>query len=149
MSGLRPSTTGCYLNEQNWRPGISEDKLLNTHFAQSRLSRVRRRKDLSRRGRPRRRLDRLFSRQGDAKLKPSDERWTASAASSSARSTISDEDMPDYSVVSYGLEKLEGKERQAVFSRGRPREAASAVRRAEEVVRHVSARFDRASAASR
>ncbi|MCX7886764.1 MAG: sulfatase, partial [Verrucomicrobiae bacterium] len=32
MSGLRPSTTGCYLNSQNWRPGISEDKLLNTHF---------------------------------------------------------------------------------------------------------------------
>ncbi len=33
MSGLRPSTTGCYLNSQNWRPGIGEDKLLNTHFA--------------------------------------------------------------------------------------------------------------------
>src|SRR4051812_41972553 len=32
MSGLRPSTTGCYNNNQNWRPGISEDKLLNTHF---------------------------------------------------------------------------------------------------------------------
>lgn len=32
MSGLRPSSTGCYLNGQNWRPGISEDKLLNTHF---------------------------------------------------------------------------------------------------------------------
>ena len=29
MSGLRPSTTGCYVNSQNWRPGISEDKLLN------------------------------------------------------------------------------------------------------------------------
>ncbi len=33
MSGLRPSTTGCYLNSQNWRPGIAEDKLLNSHFA--------------------------------------------------------------------------------------------------------------------
>ncbi len=32
MSGLRPSTTGCYVNSQNWRPGISEDKLLNSHF---------------------------------------------------------------------------------------------------------------------
>lgn len=32
MSGLRPSTTGCYTNDQNWRPGISEDKLLNSHF---------------------------------------------------------------------------------------------------------------------
>jgi arylsulfatase A-like enzyme len=33
MSGQRPSTTGCYNNGQNWRPGISEDKLLNSHFA--------------------------------------------------------------------------------------------------------------------
>jgi arylsulfatase A-like enzyme len=32
MSGQRPSTTGCYTNDQNWRPGISEDKLLNSHF---------------------------------------------------------------------------------------------------------------------
>src|SRR3954447_10320307 len=32
MSGLRPSTTGCYLNEEHWRPDISEDKLLNSHF---------------------------------------------------------------------------------------------------------------------
>ena len=35
MSGQRPSTTGCYNNNQNWRPGISEDKLLNSHFARA------------------------------------------------------------------------------------------------------------------
>ncbi len=29
MSGLRPSTSGCYDNGQDWRPAISEDKLLN------------------------------------------------------------------------------------------------------------------------
>jgi arylsulfatase A-like enzyme len=32
MSGLRPSTTGCYTNAQNWRPGINEDKLMNSLF---------------------------------------------------------------------------------------------------------------------
>ncbi len=32
MSGLRPYTTGCYHNDQNWRGGISEGRLLNTHF---------------------------------------------------------------------------------------------------------------------
>jgi arylsulfatase A-like enzyme len=32
MSGQRPSTTGCYLNGQDWRPGISEDKLLTSHL---------------------------------------------------------------------------------------------------------------------
>lgn len=35
MSGLRPSSTGCYENDQNWRPGISEDKLLNSHLAKN------------------------------------------------------------------------------------------------------------------
>jgi arylsulfatase A-like enzyme len=29
MSGLKPSTSGCYDNGQDWRPHISEDKLLN------------------------------------------------------------------------------------------------------------------------
>lgn len=32
MSGRRPSSTGCYTNAQNWRPGIPEDQLLNSHF---------------------------------------------------------------------------------------------------------------------
>jgi len=35
MSGQRPSTTGCYTNDQNWRPGITEDKLLNSHFTKN------------------------------------------------------------------------------------------------------------------
>lgn len=32
MSGLRPSTSGCYDNAQDWRPVIATDKLLNTTF---------------------------------------------------------------------------------------------------------------------
>ena len=35
MSGQRPSTKGCYLNDQDWRPGISEDKLLNSQFVKA------------------------------------------------------------------------------------------------------------------
>ncbi len=35
MSGQRPSTTGCYTNAQNWRPGISEDKLMNSHLVKN------------------------------------------------------------------------------------------------------------------
>jgi arylsulfatase A-like enzyme len=33
MSGMRPSTTGCYLNEHDWHRGITEEKLLNSHLA--------------------------------------------------------------------------------------------------------------------
>ncbi|MFM9148761.1 MAG: sulfatase-like hydrolase/transferase, partial [Verrucomicrobiota bacterium] len=35
MSGLRPTSTGCYDNRQNWRPGISEDLLLNTDLSKN------------------------------------------------------------------------------------------------------------------
>jgi len=32
MSGLRPTSTGCYLNNQEWRAGIRDDQLINTQF---------------------------------------------------------------------------------------------------------------------
>ena len=35
MSGMRPSTTGCYNNNQNWRQRITDDQLLNTYFLKS------------------------------------------------------------------------------------------------------------------
>jgi arylsulfatase A-like enzyme len=35
MSGLRPNSTGCYNNSQPWHPAISDDQLLNTHFAKA------------------------------------------------------------------------------------------------------------------
>ncbi|GIW95633.1 MAG: iduronate-2-sulfatase [Pirellulaceae bacterium] len=35
MSGRRPSSTGCYLNSQDWRPAIPETQLLNSHFARA------------------------------------------------------------------------------------------------------------------
>ena len=35
MSGIRPSTTGCYVNPDDWRPLVAEDKLLNNHFQRS------------------------------------------------------------------------------------------------------------------
>ncbi len=35
LSGRRPSSTGCYLNSQNWRPAIPESQLLNSYFAQA------------------------------------------------------------------------------------------------------------------
>src|SRR5215213_60274 len=112
MSGQRPSTTGCYLNEQNWRPGISDDKLLNSHFFKAGY--------------------RVFGagkiyhgaadRGGD---------WTDYFAGEDrpnsigktdgvgglrfGKLSIRDEDMPDYRVVSYGLEKLKEKSDRPFF----------------------------------
>lgn len=33
MSGMRPDTTGCYLNAHDWHPGIPEEQLLNSCLA--------------------------------------------------------------------------------------------------------------------
>jgi arylsulfatase A-like enzyme len=33
MSGMRPSTTGCYENAHDWHQGIDETRLLNSHLA--------------------------------------------------------------------------------------------------------------------
>jgi arylsulfatase A-like enzyme len=35
MSGLRPSTTGVYDNNVDWRPVVAADKTLVTHFRQN------------------------------------------------------------------------------------------------------------------
>ena len=80
---------------------------------QSRLPRVRRRKNLSRRRRSRRRLDRLFRRRAD----PSSNKKELDGVGglNSAKLADRDEDMPDYRVVSYGLEKLKEKHDKPFF----------------------------------
>jgi arylsulfatase A-like enzyme len=119
MSGLRPSSTGCYLNSQPWGPGISKDKLLNTHFAQHGY--------------------RVF---GAGKIYHSSERagtWTgyhSGGKDGGARQPLklhpsakndgvdgikfgplanADEDMPDHAVVDYCIGKLNEKGDQPFF----------------------------------
>jgi arylsulfatase A-like enzyme len=115
MSGQRPSTTGCYTNGQNWRPGISEDKLLNTHFFQAGY-RVYGAGKI---------YHGAYDRGGE---------WTDYFAGGGGGLTLhpsakddgvggikfaplanSDEEMPDYKVVSYGLEKLQEKSDKPFF----------------------------------
>jgi arylsulfatase A-like enzyme len=119
MSGLRPSSTGCYLNSQPWGPGISTDKLLNTHFAKAGY--------------------RVY---GAGKIYHGSERggtWTdyhSAGKDGGAKKALklhpsakddgvggikfgplanSDEDMPDYATVSYCLEKMAEKSDKPFF----------------------------------
>jgi len=114
MSGLRPSSTGCYLNQQNWRPGISEDKLLNTQFARAGY-RVYGAGKIYHGARDRGgEWTDYFDGEGTVKLR--------SAAKDEGVKGIKfyplenrDEDMPDYGVVSWGLEKLKKKSDKPFF----------------------------------
>jgi arylsulfatase A-like enzyme len=115
MSGLRPSTTGCYDNSQDWRPTVSEDILLNTTM-----------------------LDAGYECYGTGKIYHGSygntSKWTEyhkTTSGSMARHPSApddgvggikfcplannDEDMPDYDAVSYGIEVLNRKHSQPFF----------------------------------
>lgn len=114
MSGQRPSTTGCYLNSQNWRPGISEDKLLNTQFARAGYRVYGAGKIYHGAG------DRggdwadYFPGKGNTQRHP-DTKDDGVGGIQFYPLANSDEEMPDYSVVSYGLEKLKEKSDKPFF----------------------------------
>lgn len=107
MSGQRPFTTGCYLNEQNWRPGISEDKLLNSHFSKAGY-RVYGAGKIYHGAADRGGVwDDYFNGKGTAPLRlhPSAKDDDVGGIKFGPLANT-DEEMPDYSVVDYGLKRL-------------------------------------------
>lgn len=115
MSGLRPSTSGCYLNGQDWRPTISEDKLLNQAL-----------------------LDAGYNCYGTGKILHgsygNSSKWTEYHKTQSGNMSRhpsapndgvggikfsplgnKDEDMPDYDAASYGIEVLKRKHDKPFF----------------------------------
>jgi arylsulfatase A-like enzyme len=114
MSGQRPSTTGCYLNGQNWRRGISEDKLLNTHFARAGY-RVYGAGKIYHGARDRGGdWTEYFDGDGDTQRHPDAENNGVGGIKFYPLANR-DEEMPDYKVVNYGLEKLNMKSESPFF----------------------------------
>jgi arylsulfatase A-like enzyme len=115
MSGLRPSSTGCYLNSQNWRPGISEDKLLNTHFVRAGYRVYGAGKiyhgSYDRGGEW---TDYFNGRGGALKLHPSAKDDGVGGIKFGPLAN-SDEEMPDHHTVSYCLEKMAEKSDRPFF----------------------------------
>jgi arylsulfatase A-like enzyme len=113
MSGQRPSTTGCYLNSQNWRAGISEDKLLNTQFAREGYRLFGAGKiyhGADRAGH----WDDYFWGHGDLRRHP-DAQNDGVGGIRFYPLAGGDEEMPDYRVVSYGVAKLKEKHDKPFF----------------------------------
>ena len=109
MSGLRPSTTGCYLNAQNWRPGISEDKLLNSHFVRAGYRVFGSGKIYHGAGdRGGDWTDYFVPPGGDLKLHPSAKDDGVGGIKFGPLANR-DEEMPDYHVATYCIEKLKEK----------------------------------------
>jgi arylsulfatase A-like enzyme len=115
MSGQRPSTTGCYTNAQDWRPGISEDKLLNTQFFNAGYRVYGAGKiyhgAFDRGGEW---TDYFRGGGGGLTLHPS-AKDDGVGGIKFAPLANSDEEMPDYAVVNYGLSRLQEESDQPFF----------------------------------
>jgi arylsulfatase A-like enzyme len=105
MSGLRPSTTGCYLNTQNWRGGIDEERLLNTLFARAGYRVYGAGKIYHGAGDRGGTWHDYFVGHGETRRHPDAENDGVGGIRFYPVGE-QDEEMPDYKVVSYGLEKL-------------------------------------------
>jgi arylsulfatase A-like enzyme len=114
MSGQRPSTTGCYENGQNWRPGISEEKLLNTQFARAGYRVFGAGKIYHGAGDRGGEWTDYFDGRAETEL-DADTKNVGVGGIKFYPLSNTDEDMPDYKVVSYGLEKLKEKSDSPFF----------------------------------
>jgi arylsulfatase A-like enzyme len=106
MSGQRPSSTGCYTNAQNWRPGISEDKLLNTHFAENGYAVFGAGKIYHGAGDRGGHWDDYFAGDRGGLQRHPDAADDGVGGIKFYPVANTDEEMPDYKAVSYGLEQL-------------------------------------------
>jgi len=114
MSGLRPSTTGCYVNGQDWHPGIDEKLLLNTHFSNAGYRVYGAGKIYHGSYGPGGHWDEYF--QSDEKTRRhADAKDTGVGGIQFFPLANADEEMPDYHTVSFGLEKLREKSDKPFF----------------------------------
>jgi arylsulfatase A-like enzyme len=116
MSGMRPGTTGVYDNGQDWKPVIGTDKTLTTQFLNAGYNVFGAGKIYHSSEHREGEWTEYFDKSGGTKL------TLHPAAKDDGVGGIkfgplanSDEDMPDYKVVSYGLEKLQAKHDKPFF----------------------------------
>ena len=116
MSGLRPSTSGCYDNSQDWRPHIDTQGLLNTVFLKAGFSVFGAGKIYHGSYGNTDQWSEFFDKSGGSK-----HRRHASAKDDGVGGikfyplANDDEDMPDYKAVDYGIQQLQKKHEQPFF----------------------------------
>ncbi|HRX79369.1 MAG TPA: sulfatase, partial [Pirellulaceae bacterium] len=116
MSGMRPGTTGVYDNGQDWKPVIGKDKTLTTQFLNAGYNVFGAGKiyhsSVHRDGE----WTEYFDKSGGSKLELHESAKNDGVGGIKFGPLVNpDEDMPDYKVVSYGLEQLEAKHDKPFF----------------------------------
>lgn len=115
MAGLRPSTTGCYGNAQDWRPVVSEEKLLNQTLLDAGYNCFGTGKILhGAYGNSAKWTEFHKTKSGDMSRHPSSPNNGVGGIRFSALANH-DKDMPDYDAASYGIEVLQRKHDKPFF----------------------------------
>lgn len=115
MSGLRPTSTGCYDNGQNWRPGISEDLLLNTVLSKNGYRVYGAGKIYHGAGDRGGLFDDYFPGKGGQLKRHPDAKDGGVGGINFAPLACTDEEMPDHAVVSWCIEKMNEKSDRPFF----------------------------------
>jgi len=115
MSGLRPTSTGCYENSQNWRPGISEDLLLNTVLSKNGYRVYGAGKIYHGAGDRGGLFDDYFPGKGGQLKRHPDAKDGGVGGINFAPLACADEEMPDHAVVSWCIEKMNEKSDRPFF----------------------------------
>ena len=108
MCGLRPSTTGVYDNNNDWRTVIPRGQAADHHVPQGRLLRLRRGQDLPRAPTTRRsEWDDYLENEGGGMPEGSRRRKSDGVGGIKfAPLDCEDDDLPDYKITDYGIEQL-------------------------------------------
>jgi len=115
MSGLRPSTSGCYNNGQDWRPFISEDKVLNKTMMDAGYNVFGTGKIYHGSYGDTEKWTEFFKKTSGALKRHPSAKDDGVGGIAFAPLANTDEEMPDYKSVSYGIEVLNRKHDKPFF----------------------------------
>lgn len=116
MSGMRPSTTGVYDNGQDWKLAIEKEKTLTTQFLKAGYNVFGAGKIYHSKDHRDGEWTEYFTKDGGTALKRHPDAKDDGVGGIKFYPLANpDEDMPDYKVVSYGIEKLNEKQDKPFF----------------------------------
>lgn len=115
MSGLRPSTTGCYDNAQDWRPHVDTDKLLNTTFMRAGYEVFGAGKIYHGSYGNTKQWTSFFARPGGKTVRHASAKDAGVGGIKFSPLANSDEEMVDYKNVSFGIRQLQRKHDKPFF----------------------------------
>jgi arylsulfatase A-like enzyme len=114
MSGLRPSSSGVYDNQNDWRTALPEDRMLTTTFRKAGYSLLAAGKIYHEAYKRRGEWDQYMEREGPSPQPAVEDRGVGGIVFGPLPDA-KDEDLPDYRITSWAIEQLKAKHEKPFF----------------------------------